>query len=379
MKKLRSCVIGTGFIGIAHVEAIRRLGFVEVTAICNTINCREIADRLCVQGAYDDFKEMIDKEQPDVIHICTPNVSHFEIARYAIERGTNVLCEKPFTLTVEQGQELVELAAEKGVVNAVNFHCRYYPMVRQMREMIKKDELGTILSIHGGYLQDWLLLDTDYSWRLENKESGKSRAVADIGSHWIDSVEFVTGLKIKKVLADFATFHKKRKKPLNNVETFLNKLEIANAYEEFEVDTEDFAQVLMEFDNGAKGNMIVSQMYAGRKNQMTISVAGTDGALYFDSEALNELWLGSRLRYNSSIVKDPSLLEAGANTAVGYPGGHIEGFPDAFYSNFKAFYNDVREGKSAEYATFSDGLREMRICEAIVTSAVEKRWVGIEK
>lgn len=377
MKKIRSCVIGTGFIGLAHVEALRRLGFVEVVAICNIIDCRAIADRICVPKAYDDYRLMIDEEKPDVVHVCTPNATHFEIACYAMNRGIHVMCEKPLAFNTQQAEEMLRLANEKGIINAVNFHCRYYPLVRQMRELVLKKEIGPVISVHGGYLQDWLLLDTDYSWRLENRESGASRAVADIGSHWVDAVEFITGLRIKRVFADFAIFHKTRKKPMNNMDTFSGKLQTVDDYEVFEVNTEDFAQALIEFNNGAKGNMIVSQMYAGRKNQMTISVAGKEKALYFDSEALNELWLGSRKGYNSIIVKDPALLESGANTAQSYPGGHAEGFPDAFVHNFRAFYQNIISGIKSEYATFADGLREMQICEAMVTSSSEGRWVQV--
>lgn len=379
MKKLRAAVAGVGFIGAAHIEAIRRLGYVDVVAICVRRGADEIAEKLNVPKAYADYKEMIDNENLDVLHVCTPNISHFEIAKYAIERGVHVLCEKPLAFTVEQAQELTKLAAEKNVVNGVNFHCRYYPMIRQMKEMIDRDAIGDIISIHGGYLQDWLLLDTDYSWRIDSDKSGKSRAVADIGSHWVDAVEFVTGLKIKRVFADFATFYPTRRKPLQKVETFANKVETVTEYEEYKVDTEDYAQVLLEFDNGAKGNMIVSQMYAGRKNQMLISVAGKKQALYFDSEALNELWLGSRDTYNQTIVKDPALMEpAAARDTNFYPGGHVEGFPDAFAGNFRAFYDKVLGRGNSCCATFADGLREMKLCEAMVKSAKEGRWVDVD-
>lgn len=379
MKKLRAGVVGVGFIGAAHIEAVRRLGYVEVTAICDNIpDPSEIAKKLSVERWYTDYREMIEKEHLDVVHICTPNVSHFEIAKCAIAYGAAVLCEKPLAFTVSEAEELTRLAKEAGICNAVNFHSRYYPMIREMRELVRKGELGDIISIHGGYLQDWLLLDTDYSWRLESAQAGDSRAVADIGSHWIDSVEFITGLKIRRVFSDFAIFYKTRKRPSKQVETFSNKVVDTEAYEAFQVDTEDFAQVLFEFDNGARGNMIVSQMYAGRKNQMIISVAGYQKALYFDSEALNELWLGSRSGYNSSIVKDPALLEPGAAAVNAYPGGHVEGFSDAFTGAFRAFYERVRNGAEGEYATFADGLREMRICDAIVTSFKRGGWVDIK-
>lgn len=377
MEKTRTAIAGVGFIGAAHIEALRRLGFVDIVAVCDSHGAEALAASHYIPRAYDDYKRMIDSEKPDVLHICTPNSTHFEIAKYALERGVSVMCEKPLAFTAGEAAEMTRLAAEKGLLNGVNFHSRYYPMIRQMREMIGKNDLGEIISVHGGYFQDWLLLDTDYSWRLESGQSGSSRAVADIGSHWVDSVEFATGLRIKKVFADFAIFHKTRKKPMSKVDTFSNKLSQAGEYEEFTVDTEDFAQVLMEFDNGARGNMTVTQMYAGRKNQMIVSIAGMKGALHFDSEALNELWLGRRDGYNGSVVKDPAILEPGARSTVSYPGGHVEGFPDAFTSAFRAFYRQLREGQTGEFAAFSDGLREMLICESIVKSAREGRWVEV--
>ena len=375
MKKLKVGVVGVGFIGAAHIEAIRRLGYIDVVALCVRRGADEIAEKLCVPHAYADYKQMIDNEELDAIHVCTPNVSHYEIAEYAINRGIHVMCEKPLAFTVEEAEKLTKLAAEKNVVNGVNFHCRYYPMIRQIKAMIGKGDIGEVISVIGGYFQDWLLWDTDYSWRLESSLSGKSRAVADIGSHWVDAVEFATGMKIKKVFADFAIFNPVRKKPLKKVETFANKVETVTEYEEYDVDTEDYAQVLMEFENGARGNMIVTQMYPGRKNQMIISVAGRKQALYFDSENLNELWLGSR--DNKSIVKDPSLLEAEACEANFYPGGHVEGFPDAFVGNFKAFYEKILYNKDSSRATFADGLREMKLCDAMVVSAAEGRWVEV--
>ena len=379
MKKIRTGVVGVGFIGAAHIDAVRRLGYVEVAAIAVRHDAEAIAERLSVAHAYTDYREMIDKENLDAIHICTPNVSHYEIAVYAMERGLHVMCEKPLAFTVAEAEALTKLAQETGLVNAVNFHCRYYPMIRQMREMVKENAVGRLLSVTGGDFQDWLLLDTDYSWRLESALSGESRAVADIGSHWVDAVEFITGDRICRVFADFATFHPVRKKPRKKVETFTNKLEQTQEYEEIAVDTEDYAQVLLEFESGARGNMTVDQMCAGRKNLMTISVNGLEKALYFNSESLNELWVGSRERYNEIVVKDPSLLApAAASDADFFPGGHVEGFGDAFLGNFKAFYEQIQTGKRGVNAAFADGLREMRICKAIVDSARAGCWMEVK-
>lgn len=377
MEKIRTGVVGAGFIGSAHVEALRRLGYVEVAAICDRADPEGNAERLHIPRSYSDHREMLEREKLDAIHICTPNATHFEIAKAALDLGVHVLCEKPMTFTVAEAEELTALAEGKGLVNGVNFHCRYYPMVREMRELVRKGGLGRLLSIHGCYLQDWLLLDTDYSWRLEQGQSGASRAVADIGSHWLDAAEFVTGRPIRRVFADLATFHPVRKKPVKAAASFANMRTRAEAYEEFAVDTEDYAQILLDFGDGAKGNLTVSQMFAGRKNQMVIDVAGVDGSLHWDSERLDRLWLGRRTGYNQEIVKDPSLLEEGAAALCGCPGGHAEGFPDAFVQNFGAFYRHISSGVRGDHASFRDGMREMKLCAAIVASAKEGRWVDV--
>ena len=206
MRKFRTCVIGMGFIGVVHVENLRRLGFVEVVAIADEINAQQKADQVCVPKGYVDYRAMLDTEKPDVVHICTPNSTHFAIAMYAMERGINVICEKPLTTSVEEAESLCAFAKEKGLVCSVNFNLRFNPQVMQMKEMVRRGDVGSIYTVHGSYLQDWLYLDTDYSWRLEPAVSGESRAFADIGSHWADMAETVTGQRAVEVLADFETF-----------------------------------------------------------------------------------------------------------------------------------------------------------------------------
>lgn len=377
MKIINTAIIGIGFIGIAHIEAIRRLGNVNIVAICNEINCDSIAEKFNIAKSYKNYRDMIDSEDLDVIHICTPNDTHFEIAEYALYHNIHVICEKPFAKSVEEAKKLTKLAKEKNLIHAVNFHCRFYPMIRQIKEMIQNDELGSIYSIHGGYLQDWLFLETDYSWRLESAQSGDSRAVADIGSHWIDSIEHITSLKIEKVFADFATFHKTRKKPIKANATYSNEAQINQEYVDIPINTEDFAQILIHFSNGTKGNLIVSQMFAGKKNQMYFSISGSKETLQWDSENSNEVWVGKRNDYNQQISKDPSIMHSSAASISSYPGGHVEGFPDAFKHCFDNIYCAIRGDSSQNYATFDDGLREMIICDAIVQSAKEGVWKTI--
>ena len=376
MKQFRTGIIGVGFIGAVHIEALRRLGNVEVVALCNDIDAVGLANRLNVPAAYDDCRAMIDSCALDFVHICTPNKTHYSIAVYALEHGVNVVCEKPLAVSVDEAQTLEKLATKKGLIHAVNFHSRCYPMIRQMKEMVAGNELGRILSIHGSYLQDWLLYQTDYSWRLEQEAGGASRVVADIGSHWMDTAEYVTGKKVTAVCADFATFYDTRIRPAGAVETFSGKKSISG--EPFNVDTEDYAQILYEFEDGIKGVAVFSQTFAGLKNRMALSVAGTKKALQLDTERLNELWIGSRDTYNSVVVKDPSLLSAGAKAMDSYPGGHVEGFGDAFMHNFRQIY-DTAAGicKQPEYATFGDGVRELCLCDAILRSSKEKRWISL--
>lgn len=379
MKRFRTCVIGVGFIGAAHIEALRRLGNVDVVAICDQPNAAAKAEAFCVPKGYDDFREMLDTEKPDVVHICTPNSSHYEMAMYAMERGISVVCEKPLTTTLEQARELADYAREHKIVNAVNFNCRWYPQVMQTRSMIQRGEVGKIYSIHGTYLQDWLYLDTDYTWRLEPEVSGESRAFGDIGSHWIDMIESVTGLRTVEVFADFATFHKTRKKPLKPVATYSGMALRPEDYEEVPINTEDYCAVLFHFDNGAIGSCVINQVFAGRKNQIVFNVNGSKCTLRWDSEESNELWVGRRDTYNQVVPKDPSILDPMASAVDSYPGGHVEGFPDTFKQSFKSVYAAIGKGDTGRglFATFEDGLREMLLCDAVVRSAREGRWIKV--
>ncbi|MDO4572079.1 MAG: Gfo/Idh/MocA family oxidoreductase [Clostridia bacterium] len=379
MRKFRTCVIGVGFIGAAHIEALRRLGNVEVVAIADKPDPQAKAEQHCVPKGYEDYREMLDAEKPDVVHICTPNAMHYEMAMYAMERGIAVVCEKPLTRTLDEARELAGYARKHGVITGVNFNCRWYPQIMQARAMVESGEVGDIYTIHGAYLQDWLYYDTDYSWRLEPEMSGDSRAFADIGSHWIDMVESATGLRAVELLADFETFHKTRKKPLKPVDTYSGMALRPEDYEEKPIGTEDYCTVLFRFDNGAHGCCTISQVFAGRKNQILLDIAGSKCSLHWDSEDSNELWIGRRDGFNRKAAKDPSILSPMAAAAISYPGGHVEGFPDTFKQNFRAIYAAIERGDASGrlYADFEDGLREMTLCEAVVRSARERRWVAV--
>jgi len=381
MDKIKVAIVGTGFIGPAHIEAIRRIPNVEVDALCEvTLElAKEKATLLGIPNAYT-FEDMLKKAEIDVVHICTPNFLHFPQAKAVLEAGKHVICEKPLATKIEEAEELVKLAKEKGLVNAVHFNLRYYPMVRQMKALREKGELGDIYTVMGSYLQDWLILQTDYNWRLEPDKSGDSRAIADIGSHLLDITEYVTGLEISEVMADFSTVHKTRLKPLKPIETFTGKMLEPSDYEEVQINTEDHASVLLRFSNGQKGSVTVSQISAGRKNRLNIEISGSKANLEWNSERPNELWIGKRDTANAQLMKDPSLFYPEAASIINFPGGHNEGFPDTSKQMFKEVYQSIKEGKMPDsplFPTFADGLRELLICERIVESHKKQAWVKV--
>jgi predicted dehydrogenase len=380
-KTIKAAIVGTGFIGPAHLEALRRIPNIQVSGLVE-VN-QQVADakatELGIPNAYT-FDNMLKDEEIDVVHICTPNFLHFPQAKACLLAGKHVVCEKPLSMTVEEAEELVNLAKEKGLINAVHFNLRYYPMVRQMKMMRENGELGDVYSVMGSYLQDWLIHKTDYSWRLDPKQSGGSRVVADIGSHLLDMTEYVTGLKVTAVMADFSIVHPTRLKPLKAVESFSGKALDPKDYEEYEVTSEDYATIMLRFDNGRTGSIVVSQVNAGRKNRLNIEISGSKSNVEFNAEKPNELWIGHRDKANSILMKDPALIDEGARSLVSFPGGHQEGFPDTSKQLFKEVYAAIREGKQAEkptYPTFADGWRELIIGDAIVESNANEAWVKI--
>lgn len=381
MEKINVAVVGTGFIGPAHIEALRRLPHIEVVGLCEaTLDlAQQKADILGIPKAYT-FEEMLKDEAVKVVHICTPNFLHYPQAKAALLAGKHVVCEKPLATKIEEAEELVALAKEKGLVNAIHFNLRYYPMVRQMKTMRENGELGEIYSVMGSYLQDWLSLQTDYNWRLEPDKSGDTRAIADIGSHLLDITEYVTGLKITEVMADFSTVHKTRLKPLKPIETYSGGLLQESDYQEVEINTEDHASVLLRFDNGNKGSVTVSQVAAGRKNRLNIEISGAKSNFEWCSEKPNEMWIGKREAANQLLMRDPGLFTKEAAALISFPGGHNEGFPDTSKQLFKEVYAAVREGKQPEeptFPTFADGLRELIIAERIFESHRNQAWVKI--
>jgi len=381
MEKINIGVAGLGFIGPAHIEALRRIPNLQVVAVSdfNLEIAQAKANELGIGSAYGSFDELLAHDGIDCVHICTPNFLHYEMAKKTLEAGKHVVCEKPLATTTAEAEELVALAKEKGLINAVHFNLRFYPLVREMRSMRESGALGDVFSVIGTYLQDWLYHATDYNWRLEPDQSGDSRAIADIGSHLLDLVEYISGLSVTEVMADFSTVHKTRKKPLKPVETYSGKMLKPEDYADVPINTEDYATVMLRFDNGNKGVVTVSQVAAGRKNRINLEFSGSKQAMHWCSESPNELWIGKRDEPNQSLLRDPALVHAETGEIVSFPGGHNEGFPDTSKQMFKKVYAAIREGKQSEdgYATFEHGLRELRLCDAIIKSNKEQAWVTV--
>ena len=380
MKPLRTAILGTGFMGRVHLEAVRRVESVEAAAIAgrNVEAARQLGAGFSISAIATDYREILRDPEIDAVHICTPNAQHFPMAKDALSAGKHVLCEKPLATSVEEGEELVSLAAKKGVRNCVCHNLRYYPMVQQMRRMREAGDLGEILVVQGTYSQDWLLYDTDWNWRVETKAGGPSRCMADIGSHWFDMAEHVTGLRVTNLCADLQTFHATRKQPKHSVETFANKLLGPEDYIETAVDTEDFGAVIFRMGTRTRGSVTASQVSAGRKNRLSIEIYGTKSSVAWDQERPDELWSGHRDEGNQIFIKDPSLLKPAARTYADLPGGHSEGYDDTFKQVFRRFYASIRISTSApEYPQFVDGLRQLRILDAVLESHRALRWTDV--
>jgi predicted dehydrogenase len=378
MRKLRTAIIGTGFMGKVHSEQVRRLGNVEIAAIAglNDEMAKSFADSIGVETSTGDYRRVLDDKSIDAVHVLTPNALHAPMAIAAMKAGKAVICEKPLSLDAGEAKKMVDVAAETGLANCVNHNLRYYPVVQHVRQMIAAGELGDILIVQGTYSQDWLLYDTDYNWRVEKAANGALRAVGDIGSHWMDMIQHVTGLKITGLCADLATFHKARKRPKFAIETFTGKTLSPDDYELVPMETEDFGAVLVRLGDRARGAYTVSQMSAGNKNRFQFEVYGTKCGVSWNQERPDELWIGNRNSPNQIIIKDPSLLRGPAAGFADLPGGHSEGYDDAHKQVFKRFYAKVADPSApVDYPTFADGLWGMHLLGKVVESSEKRAWV----
>jgi predicted dehydrogenase len=380
MKKIKTALIGTGFMGKVHAENVRRLGNVEIAAVADFADepARKFGEAIGVERTTGDYHTLLKDPEIDAVHVLTPNALHYPMCKAALNAGKHVLCEKPFTVTSEEARELVELAARTKLANAINHNLRYYPVVQQIRRMIEADDLGEILIVQGTYSQDWLLYDTDWNWRVDSKANGALRAMGDIGSHWMDMIQHLTGLKITALCADLATFHKTRKKPKGPIETFAGKKLQPDDYQSVAIDTEDFGAVLVHLGDRARGAFTVSQMSAGRKNMFTFDIYGTKAGVSWNQERPDELWIGQRNTPNSLIIKDPSLLYPKAAAYADLPGGHSEGYDDVHKQVYKHFYARVADPSAPlDYPTFEDGLLGMQLLEKVLESSKKNGWVTV--
>jgi predicted dehydrogenase len=378
---LKAAVIGTGFIGPVHVEGLRRAG-VNVAAVIGSTaeKSAAMASRLQIEQTHCRFEDVLADPSIDAVHITTPNRYHFEQTCAVLEAGKHVVCEKPLAMTSQQSAELVRRARESGRAAAVAYNIRFYPLCHEARERMQQSTFGEFRHVMGSYVQDWLLYPTDFNWRVLADDGGELRAIADIGTHWLDLVQFITGRQVVAVCADLQTVHPQRQRPQGGVETFSGKGAVTRATEPIQVTTDDGGTVMLQFDNGARGCLWVSQTTAGRKNCLRFEVGGTQQSVAWNSEQPNALWIGHRDRPNEALIRDPSLLSAPAAAWASYPGGHNEGFPDTFKQLFRSFYGSIASGaalKEPPFPTFADGHREILLCEAILQSHRQRGWVDV--
>jgi len=373
-KRIGMGLVGAGFVGPHHVDAVRRLGFVDVVAVAGSSesSAREKARQLGIPRAYGSYEALLDDPDVLVVHNATPNHLHYAVSSAALARGKHVVSDKPLAMTVAEAAALLEQAERAGVVHAVTFNYRGNPLVQQMRVAVEAGDIGTPHFITGQYLQDWLLEEADYSWRLDPVLGGASCAFADIGSHWCDLAEHVTGLTITHVLGSMSTVVRRRRVPAAARKAFADGDLSSDTF--VDVTTDDLSSVLMRFDNGASGSLTVAQVCAGHKNDLWIEVCGSAGSLAWRQEQQNELWFGHRHRANERLAKDPSMMHEGMRGYARLPGGHQEGWADAFYNVMRDIYgtiatSDRSTARPPALATFADGYRAHRIVDAVLKSA----------
>ena len=384
LRRMKVGIIGTGFIATAHTEAIRRTGLAEVAAICgSSLEKAEAAAEKChIPKAYGSPEELIGDPSIEAVHNCTPNAVHYDISKKIIQAGKHVFSEKPLTLNSRESAELAELAERLPLAHGVNYNYRQYAMVQHMKARVEKGDLGRIHFIHGGYLQDWLLYEDDYNWRVEPEKGGPLRAIGDIGTHWMDLVQYITGQRITEVFAETTVVHPERSKPAVSGMTFGGRR--GGEAGRIRVETEDFATVLLRFEDGMKGTVNVSQVSAGRKNYLHFEMNGDKSSMRWDQEEPYKLWQGHRDEPNQLLTADASLLDDSAFNYIHHPGGHNEGWPDAMKNMMIQYYRYIHQRgwetrKTPAFPTFADGHRGMLLLDAINESRQCGKWVRVEE
>jgi predicted dehydrogenase len=379
-KTINAAFIGTGYIGKVQIAQLLRLyPKVKIVGLADTNQAvgREIAREFGIERVTADYREFLEDKTIDVIHNCTPNNLHFAMNKEALEHGKHVFSEKPLALTAAEGNELTALAEKKGLEAGVNFCYRFYPVVQEIKERIKAGEIGEVLSVRGAFLQDWLLFNTDFNWRLVRTQAGSSYIMADLGSHWCDMVQFVTGLKIKSLMADLRTIHPIRKKPKAGVLSFSRQTSVE--MEEVKCDLDDYGALLIKFTNDARGSFVTSSLCAGRKVTIDLQIYGSKKSLSWNHERSAELMIGHRDSPNEILIESPLLQKEASRKYALLPSGHPIGYHDTFFNLFAEFYGAVEKNIGGakvghNYPTFRDATDELKMVEAAVKSNQECRW-----
>jgi len=365
VSKLQIGIIGAGFIGRQHIEAIRRIPNTEVVAICeyDAKIARKIADAFGIEHSFGNVDDMIFKLQLDVVHNCTPSDMHYELNKKILNANIHLYCEKPLTLTSAESEELVALVKAKGLVAAVNFNYRHNVIVEEIKERVTNKIIGDVWYVASEYLQDWLLKETDFDWRIETAHGGASRAIADIGSHCFDILQYILGEKIVAVKAKRYILHPTRKNK--------NDLDVT-------VENEDAALIQIKFQSGINGVIRVSQVSAGKKNDLNLIIEGTKQALEWHQEKPDRLWTGNQATGNTEIFADAKYLTGRAKTKINLPNGHAVGWTDAFMNGINSFYQSIiNPNTKPDYTDFQQAHHIMKIVDACIKSDELGDWVEI--
>ena len=381
MTGFRTVVVGTGFIGPVHVEGLRRAG-VSVVGVVGSTPQKSLAasEKLGVPSDYPTLEDALKDPSVDCVHLTTPNRLHFEQAAAVLRAGKHVVCEKPLAMNSSQSAELVRIARQSGRAAAVAYNIRFYPLCHEAAARVSNHSIGDVIHVNGSYVQDWLLYKNDFNWRVVAEDGGELRAVADIGTHWLDLIQFIAGRHIVSVCSDLRTVYPSRLRPVGGVETYSGVRSGETPTESVEITTEDCGSVMFRFADGANGCLWVSQTTAGKKNCLRFELAGTKQSLSWNSESPNLLQIGNRDQPNECLIRDPALMQDAAAAISTYPGGHNEGFPDSFKQLFRTFYGYIEKADlkaPATYPTFEEGHREILLCEAILKSHRQRCWVDL--
>ena len=379
MIKFKVGLIGTGYIGIIHLEMLRRFAEIEIVAVAdnNPQSANDVANKFNVPKVFYNASELIQDNQVEIIHNCTPNNLHFQINSEAIKASKDVLSEKPLALNSKESSDLVALAEKFNTVHGVNFCYRYYPVLQEAAARVRKGNLGDVRLVLGHFLQDWLSFETDYSWRLDPKAAGISNTMADLGSHWCDLVQFVTGLKITEIMAEFHTILPTRKKPKSGPLSF--SVSQNDDVEEVKIPVEDYATIFIRLENGARGNFSTCQLAIGKKVDIDLQVYGSKESYSWNHVHPNAITIGHRDKANEIFYESPILQTEDTRKYASLPTGHPIGYHDTIFNFFTDYYAAVaakRDGKKIQtnFPDFYDGHSEMKIIEAALRSSRSGGW-----